>query len=155
MRIGGKTPVTHKRMLVLPRGDGEEPVVLWAQALLSMDDFEKYCPEPMPPVLTRPGNVKEMNWQDKGYLQQVTARGRLRNDYIVITSLKATPDLEWDKVKYEAPETWECWKEELTAAGFSVFEIQRVLGLALEVNSLMDSLLDEAQKTFLAGQGAK
>ncbi len=155
MKLGGKTPVSHKRSLVLPRGDGEAPIVLWAQALPSLDEFTKLCPEPLPPVIVKPGGVKDFNWTDPNYLIAVKQYQTRRNDYILLESLKATKDLEWETVKYEDPDTWNNWRQELTDSGFSVFEVNRIFNLVLEANSLNDSLLDEAQKTFLAEVGDK
>ena len=154
MKLGGKKPGIHKKPLVLPR-EGEEPIVLWAQAIANMDEFIKLCPEPLPPLVVKPGGIKEPNWTEVNYLIAVKQHATRRNDYILLHSLLATTDLEWETVKLEEPETWNNWRKELGDSGFSVFEINRIFGLVLEVNSLNDALLDEAQKSFLAGMGVK
>lgn len=137
--------------LVLPR-EGGDPFIFTAESVLDFEQFEKLCPEPQVPAVIKPGKGKEENPQDPGYLAQVTQREQRRIDWMVIQSLKATKEIEWEKVKDDDYTTWDQWSVELKEAGFAQMEINRVHMLCLNVNSLNEALLERARKDFLAGQ---
>ena len=72
---------------------------------------------------------------------------------MIVYSLQSTPELEWEIVNYDKPETWASYEEELREAGFSEIEIGRVVMGVMRANSLDESLIDEARNSFLHGQG--
>lgn len=151
MKLQGHTfEQPNREYCVLPRGEGK-PVVFIAEAIIDYDDFETFCPEPKAPEVIKPGGVKETNFKDDGYLQAVANRATRRLAWIVITSLKATPGLEWDTVDFTDCKTWENYKKELKLAKFSHVEIQRIENAVFAANSLNEARVQEARENFLLG----
>lgn len=139
----------NKEYCVLPRSG--QDVVFVAQAILDYSEFERLCPDPIPPHVIRPGKSKEANLKDPTYLQQVALKAERRIDWIVITSLKATPGLVWETVDFSNPKTWGNYRDELKAAHFSSIEIQRIQSAAFMANSLVEARVQEARENFLRG----
>ncbi len=71
---------------------------------------------------------------------------------MILESLKATPNLEWESVNPSDPKTWGGYENELVDAGFSIPEISRVIDCVFDANGLNQKKIDEATKRFLAGQ---
>ncbi len=134
MRIGGIDPgaLPAEEVLVLPRG--EESIVFRARGLADMDEFDKLCPEPKPPVrLTKAG--KEPNEEDTNWRSAMLAHGRRRVAYMVVKSLEPSK-IEWDSVDLDIPKTWLNYTDDLRRAGFSQVQINRIVGLVWEANCL-------------------
>lgn len=152
MKIAGETITRELNtdVLVLPRGD--DFVVVKAQAIAEMDEFEKLCIAPEAPgrLVAKKGFVK--NEDDPTYKEQMKQYGMQRIGWIVINSLL---DIEWDNVDYEVPKTWTKWETDMKDAGFSSGERNLVLGLVLTVNSLDEQKLEDARESFIQGQGAE
>jgi hypothetical protein len=70
----------------------------------------------------------------------------------VITSLRATEGLEWDKIQYNNPDTWKLYKEELKESGFSSFEVDKIINGVMSANCLDEDKIEQARRSFLAGQ---
>ncbi len=149
MKVGGVDPKTLpvEEVLVLPRGD--QRIVFRATGVGSMEAFNKYCPEPVPPKkLTRDGAVADTD--EPGYKAAVEGFQRRRMAYIVVHSL--TPSqIEWDTVQLDNPSTWANWEADLKSAGLSDVECGRVLSLVLEANCLDEAKLKKARDLFLRG----
>jgi hypothetical protein len=151
MKIGGLDPKTLSRehVLVLPRGDDEQ-VVFKAVGIRDLSEFDKLCPEPKPPkVVTK--NGAEYRESDPAYLEILGHYNRKRFAYLVVHSL-APSQIEWDTVEMNNPKTWTNWQEDLQNSGFNQWELGRITNLVLEANSLDESKLEAARKSFLAGQ---
>jgi hypothetical protein len=150
MRIGGVNPASlpAEEILVLPRG--EEQIVFRARGLSDMDEFDKLCPEPDPPVrLTKAG--KEPNEEDANWQSAMLAHGRRRVAYMVVKSLQPS-NIEWDTVDPDNPKTWTNYTDDLRRAGFSQVEVNRIVGLVWEANCLDEAKLEQARQVFLHGQ---
>lgn len=150
MIIGGIDPGTlsAEEVLVLPRG--EESIVFRARGLADMDEFDKLCPDPKPPVrLTKAG--KEPNEEDANWRSAMLAHGRRRVAYMVVKSLEPS-EIEWDTVDPDNPKTWLNYTDDLRRAGFSQVEINRIVGLVWEANCLDEAKLEAARAVFLRGQ---
>lgn len=151
MKLAGHTfDEPNKEYCVLPRPDGNDLVFI-SQAILDYAEFERLCPDPVPPGVIRPGKKREVNTNDPGYLRQVANKAERRIHWIVLTSLKATPELEWETVDMGDPKTWANYLEELKAAHFSAIEIQRIQSSAFIANSLVEGRVQEARENFLRG----
>lgn len=152
MKIKGKSiSAPNVSMLVIPRDNGED-IVFKAQAILDMDVFEKLCPEPQPPTIIHRERGKEKDFKDKNYLKAQEFHAEQRMAYMVIESLKATDDLEWETVDYNDPSTWVKYKDELKASGFNHIEIGRITNLVFEANSLNEAKYKEARDRFTLSQ---
>jgi hypothetical protein len=150
MKIGGKVVTgVHEEVLVLPRGP-EDVLVIRAQAVLDLDEFEKLCPEPKPPgKLTKDGWIP--NKEDISYRQILSAHTDRRIAYLVSRSLEPS-NIEWDTVKIEDPRTWLNYTKDFRAAGLSTVEINRIVQCVMAANALDEGKLEEARKVFLLGQ---
>ncbi len=150
MKIGGVEVKPNEEILVLPRLGGD--IIIRAHAVRDMDLFHTLCPLPSAPGVRTKDGFKP-NVEDKNYLQLLEIYSAQRMAYIVIKSLEPSY-IEWETIKLEDPTTWQLWSEELTKAGLSEVECQRVVQCVLQANSLDEGKLKEAREVFLRGQGA-
>ncbi len=149
MKIKGKkVSGANECIIPIPRGVGED-IILKARAVLDMDAFEKICPPPEAPVKMLPGGKKVANPQSKGYLKEVERHSEKRLTYIILMSLQATEDLEWETVDLSDHTTWGNFREELKDSGFSSVEVNRIIGDCINVNALNDGKIEEARERFL------
>jgi hypothetical protein len=152
MRMNGvKLECPNEAILVLPRPDGN--LVFRAKAVMDYDEFDKICPEPKAPTKIVKGGKKEVNIADPDYIRAVMELNENRMAWIVLKSLSATEGLEWESVNMLQPDSWKNYVQELKDSGFSVIEINKIVGLALEANALDEGKLESARQAFLAGQG--
>ena len=148
MKFRGKTlGKRNADVLVLFRGD--ERIVIKAEAVESYEEFEKLVSVPIPPEKVLPGGKKEKNIKDPDFIKARAKYADQKTAWLIITSLKATKDIEWERVKYDEPTTWLNWEPELREAGFIEIECMRIVQLVTEVNSLDDDMLDQARQDFL------
>jgi hypothetical protein len=149
MRIGGvEVKGPNEEVLVLPRLAGD--VVIKAQAVTDMSEFEKLVPEPKPPgKLTKDGWVPQL--KDETYRQKVANYNEQRFAYMVLRSLEPS-EIEWETVVPDNPKTWKNWDQELREAGFSDVEVNRVVVCVMQANALDERKLKEARELFLLGK---
>jgi hypothetical protein len=152
MKLGGEKFVKpNLEIIVIPRGDGED-IVFKAGPVGNMDDFEKLCPLPEPPVKMYPGGRKSQNVKDEGYQKKLAEHAELRFHFMAIQSLKMTEELEWETVDEAEPSTWTNYMDELREAGFSEVEVNRVVQGVMDANCLNEDRIEEARQRFLASQ---
>lgn len=145
MKLAGKKfDRPYRDCVVFPRND--QAAVFWAEALIDLDEFEKLVPLPPPTYEIGNDGKKEVVVDDAA----MSLYFRQKENFIVLWSLKPS-DIEWDKVQYGNPSTWGLWQEELRESYFTASEITQIKVLVYTVNSLSESMLDEAKKDFLAG----
>lgn len=137
------------KVCVFERPSGN--LVFKLSAVLNTSDFEKIYPIPRPPEIIVKG-AKVLNPQDKRYVEAVAQRNASYTDWIILNTLAATEDLEWETVNMGDPNTWRNWRSELVSAGFSDGEIMYLVNTAVEVNGLDEARLEAARKSFLLGQ---
>ncbi|MCK9463148.1 MAG: hypothetical protein M0R80_26290 [Proteobacteria bacterium] len=151
MKIGTRVLGPQVRVLVIPRQDGN--VVFKAKAVLDYKAFESLIQQPVPPLVTMKGETEaKPNFKDAKYSEAFDAYLNLKRDWMFLESLSATEKLTWERVKIEDKSTWGLWTEELTEAGFTPMEINRIIGIIIEANGMNQTMIDEATKSFLAGQ---
>lgn len=146
---GKKIEGRNKEIIIIPR-EGEN-IVLIAEAVPDWDEFDKIITEPTPPIVLKPGGIKTENVRDPKYIKAMDDYGTQRTHWIILKSLQATTDLEWETVDINKPETWKNYEKELQDSGFSPIEIGRVVRGVMRANSLDDDMIDEAKSDFLAG----
>lgn len=149
MRVGGVTVTAPvEELLVIPRG--ESSLVFRARAVESMDEFDAMSPKPQPPgKLTKDGWVPEPEHPDYRTILEHYAVRRLA--YIVVRSLEPS-NIEWDTVDINNPKTWANWDTDLRNAKMTEVEIDKVLQLVIEANSLSEEKLKRAREDFQRGQ---
>jgi len=141
--------------IVIPRGQGV--IVLEAQAVLDYDAFFALCPIPTPPSAMRrdkaTGTIVEYkDVEDQKYTAMIMDWSTKKVAWMVIQSLKATPELEWDTVVDGDPETWKNYETELKEANFSAREIDRIIEGVTTSCGLNENKIKEATQSFLAGR---
>lgn len=153
MKIGGKKPVGPNTIeIFIPRGENEG-YLFKAQAVLDYSDFEKLCVMPVPPRIRRPGDVVDYpDPTDSKYKVEVAEFSRKRTCWMILKSLEATPELEWDTVVANDSNSWGNYAIDLTNAGFSEVEIGRIITGVLQANCLDENMINEGRKRFLASR---
>jgi hypothetical protein len=147
-KIEGPNVIT----LVLPREDGQD-IVIKAQAVLDMDDFDNNYPAPLPPTIVygKSGEIKK-DVDDPAYKKKLESHNTKRFSYMILKSLEATPELEWETVNMADPETWGNYESELKEAGFSNAERNRISMAVFDANALNETKLKEALARFIKSQ---
>lgn len=154
MKFGGKK-IEGANVVIIPIPRGNTPaeaLIFKAQAVLDMTEFDKLCPPPRASVKKRKDGAKVQNTADPVYKAAVQEYSERRTHYIVLKSLEATPDLEWETVQMSDASTWGNFQKELVDSGFSENEIVRLYTGVMEANGMSEQLVDEARKSFLARQ---
>ncbi len=152
MKIKGKKiEGSNVEICVIPRGENE-PIVFKCQAVLDMEAFDKLCPPPKAPLVQKPGGRRIVDVEDPKYIYALNQQSEKRIAYILLRSLEATEDLEWETVKMSDPDTWSNYEKELTDSGFSRIEVMRILNTCMSANCLDEARLEKARNDFLAGQ---
>lgn len=151
MKIKGKRlELPEPKTLVIPKGDDQ--IVFKIQMIASYDDFDKLCPLPIAPEVIRKGGERFRDVNDKKYRQDLTNWSVNKTAWMALKSLEATPELEWETVEPNKPETWKNYLKELKDSGFSDLEIGKIVDAVIEVNGLSEDKIEKATKAFLAGQ---
>lgn len=151
MKIAGKKiEGRNVELIVLPRPLGTN-IAFKAEAVLSMDRFNKLVTEPLPPQRIVAGGAKVANVNDPGYKAQILDFQAKRLAFLVLESLKATDQLEWETVVEDDPNTWTNWEKELGDSGFSAIEIGRIRTGVFSANCLNEALIEAARDSFLQG----
>lgn len=151
MKIQGKKiEGPNIEICVIPRGEGEN-IVFRCQAVMDMDEFDKLCRIPQPPVMRKPGSRQPIaDLEDPKYKIALEAHATKRMDYIVLKSLQATEGLEWETVKMGDSDTWVNYRKELTESGFSNIEVMRIINACMAANCLDEGKVEKARNDFLA-----
>ena len=150
MKITGLELGPREKTLVIPFG--ENNVVFKARTVTEEEDFEKIYPKPLPPLIQRRGGQAMPDPNDKDYDVALTKWATAKFNWVTLKSLEATEGLVWDTVDMADPDTWDNFQDELRKAGFSIMEVQRIIGLTFDANGLNSQMIDEATDDFLAGR---
>ena len=149
MKINGKKiEGPNVEIIPIPRSMGED-IIFQAQAVLDMEPFESMCPTPVPPMKKLASGESIPNLQDKGYLKSIENLSTKRLAWIVLTSLQATENLEWETVDLSDHNTWGLFRKELHESGFSDIEINRIVAGCISANALNDDKIEAARERFL------
>lgn len=155
MKLQGKKPEkANYTIVVLPRTEGED-LVFKLGAVLEDKEFDELVPIPEAPTIVRPGGVKEKDHTDKKFMESFRKRWALKETWFFIHSLSATENLEFEQVDLKNPDTWEKVYDELKEFFITGPEIAILKSAAFDANSLNDSKIEEARKSFLASQAEK
>ncbi len=151
MKIRGKEIKNNNiHFAVIPRSDGED-VVFMAKPVLSFAVFDALCPQPKPPNITVAATKETRpDVTDKKYLAAMQQYLERRTYWLMITSLRDTEGLEWERVDYNNPDTWSEHIKELEEAGFVPKEINEIHGAVTKANALDDDQITAARMRFLA-----
>lgn len=148
---GQKIEGPNKMTIVIPRGD-RAPIVFQAQAIMDYSELDNLLPRPKAGTKIIKGGKRVVDTEAPTYVQAMKDYGTRRFSYIVLKSLQATPDLEWEKVDFGRPATWPLFEDELKESGFTPGEIHAIITKCLEVNALDEEKINQARQDFLASQ---
>jgi len=144
---GKKIAGANYEWIIIPRPDGD--LVFKAQAVLDMKPFTDTVQEPKPPKVLLPGGERREEYNDTRYKEAIKQYQEMRYAYMILKSLEVTPELEWETVDINKPETWLNWQTELKASGFNSTEINIIQYGVASANCLNQDKLDEARNRFL------
>ena len=148
---GKKVEGPNEEIVVIPRGDEVDDFIFICRAIPGYEDFDKIVKEPEPRSIMRKGDLKSSPLLDEPeYKEKLKVYELQRLSWLIVQSLKATEDLEWDTIDYNDPETWGNYDSELRSSGFSSIEIGRIVRGVMIANSLDQRKVDEARQSFLA-----
>jgi hypothetical protein len=152
MKFGKHRPELNVETVIIPRSSGND-LVFRCQAVINEQDFIKNFPPPEAPTIKYPNGETRKDISDEAYIRLRDAYAESKFNWMVLESLKATPDLEWETVDSSNPTTWGNYKKELQEFNITEREVMLIITGVLSVNSLDETKLEEARNRFLAGQG--
>ena len=153
---GQKVANTNVEYVVFPRGDNN--IVFIAKPVVNFDEFEKLYPEPKPPLIQYPettGKPPENDYTDATYRQRMQDFMESRYYWLILTTIKDSPDIEWETINMDLPGSYKNFETELGEAEFLPAEVNRIREAVSKVNALDERQLDEARKSFLASLQAQ
>lgn len=153
MKIKGqKLEKLNIEIIAIPRANGDD-IIFKAQAVLDRAQFEALCPDPTPPSIMRKGDtVGKPDYTNADYIKKVEQQNEFFFDWLFLTSIAATPDLEWETIIMTEPSTWSKYRDELKESKFTDIEIGRIITGVSRANSLDEKRVEEARQRFIAGE---
>lgn len=153
MKLKGKVPGAPKpRYCVIEREDDQ--FVFRIDAVLDYTDFDKFCPEPTPPQILKPGGKVFGAPNDPSHLKALEAHGQYKTHWTILKALANTEELEWDEVKLDDPDTWHLYVDEFRSAGLTEGEIAYLVTQIYENLGIDEKKMTEARDRFLRSQEA-
>jgi hypothetical protein len=151
MKISG-IDFSQPSNVIIPIIRGNAEIIFQACCIVDFTELDAVLKAPNPVLRLMRGSQEAKPVQDEKYKKELEEFGRRRIDYIIAKSLLATPDLVWETVDFNNPETYKNYETELQEAGFNTFQITQLATGALEANGLSERKVTEAREHFLAGQ---
>lgn len=148
MKIRGKKVEAPKPTIVAFSRENDEDIIFHVGAVLDFSAFDQICQEPTPTEVIHSDGRKELK-EDHFYRDNVRKYNKRRLDWMILQSLKSTPDLEWERVNLEDPDTWGNYEEELRET-FNQGEINILISAVINANSANEEKMREAKARFLA-----
>lgn len=151
MKFKGKKPNKGNTVqLVIPR-QGAESMLFIAKGIFDYGPFNKQFPEPKPAIRIDKG-VESVDLNHPTYKKRFAEWASMKTNWLILESLKATPDLEWETVVIDEPETWGNYAKELDEVLLPA-EVNQVVNAVMEACSLTSQKIEEATEAFLSGAG--
>jgi len=156
MKVNGRKLDGPREIIVPVIRDEKDGGTLFfiVNAVTDMEPFKKLCPFPIAPKIQLPGNRTKEDVEDPGYKAQVAQWWRSRAGWMFIESLRKT-NIEWETFDINDPMKFPEAEEELRKSGLSDAELGRILAAIMDVNSLSESLVEEARQRFLTDQATQ
>jgi|2_EtaG_2_1085320.scaffolds.fasta_scaffold00029_3 hypothetical protein len=147
MKLQGKTIQPPKPLTIPVFRDGKN-LGLLAGPVLSFQSFTDMCPKPEPPASydVKTG-TKEQLKEDPAFLKSLDIWADRKTNWMVLTSLSSSPDLVWDTVDMEKPETWKNFREEMESC-FSAQEVDIIISCVFDANVPTEKRGEEASDLF-------
>lgn len=123
-------------------------LVFEATAILDFSEFLAICPEPSPPPRILAGGQKDFDFESPTYKKAREIWFSKRNDWTVLKSVENSPDIEWEKIKMNDPETWPLWRDEI-GLFLNPTQIMHLWNRIMLLNSIDEAKMEEARQRFL------
>lgn len=146
---GKKLDRPNEEIVAIPRGDGND-IIIKCKAILDYKKFDALVPEPKPGTKIAKGGKKLLDFEAPTYKADLLSYGKKKYHFMVLESLRDS-EIEWESVDMNDPMTWGNYTDELTKAGFSDVEQQRILMGVSDANCLNEAKVTGARERFLAG----
>lgn len=147
MKIKGQRPASPQPVIVvIPRGDDD--IVITCNPVFDFEPFDKLYPMPKAPVIRHASGERVEDVNDVKFQDKVMTRSRRRTAWLILESLKGTPELEWETIDPSDPATWENVYKELKDAYFSDMELNHILQGVIQASAMDETRLVEARKRF-------
>ena len=75
----------NEDVVIIPRQYPKRNIVFKVRAVLNADDFDKLCPEPLPPEVIEPGGGRRKLVNDPKYLEKVSERNQKMITFLFLT----------------------------------------------------------------------
>lgn len=151
MKFKGKKPNKGNTVhLVIPR-QGNESMHFVAKGIFDYSPFNKEYPEPKPAVRVIKG-VESVDLNHPTYTKRFAEWAKMKTHWLILESLKDTPDLEWETVDMDKPTTWGNYEKELEEILLPA-EVNQVVNAVMEACSLTSQKIEDATEAFLSGAG--
>lgn len=150
MKLKGKV-ITEPKSVPCDIFRGNETHRFLCKAVLSYEEFDKLVPVPKAPLITHRNGKTERDTKDVNFLAKLNKYAQLKTAYLIIASLSATADLEWETVKIEEPDTWLAYEKELQKF-LTEAEFDKLSSAVMEANSPTAKKQEEAFDRFTPSQ---
>lgn len=134
---------------VIPRQDSKN-ILFIAKGIFDYSAFDEQFPTPIPPQIVSAKLGTFLDYDDEEYIAKVDAWSSQKTAYMVLKSLAATPNLEWETVDMAKPETWTNYEAELQEFLYPA-EVNEVINAVLTACALTGDKITEATQSFLSG----
>lgn len=147
---GRKIEGLNEEFIVIPRKDKD--IVLRARAIPGYEEFEQMVQLPKPPIKMMPKGKKVSDFENPRYKAGVQDYAMKRTHWLILKSLEATDNLEWETVIMGDPDTWSNFEKEMRDSGFSEVELMKIIQMVMAANGLDETKLEKAREDFLLSQ---
>lgn len=150
MKINGKKIGTPKpRIEVFHRGEGED-IEYFPFTIIAVTDYKEFdavCSKPAPAMRQVPGEPPTAIIDDD-FEKAMRKYFQLRADWTFLKGISETPNLQWERVTMNDPDTWHLWLDELSECGFTNGEVRHLQTKVAEMNLVDEKRMVEARESF-------
>lgn len=147
---GTKITPPKPKTIIIPRGEGED-LIFTCGPVLSYDEFDKICPEPLPPLVTKTGGEKYHDFNDPKHKERLKERSIKRGAWSILQALKHTEGLVFETVDINNPDTYPNLYSELDQC-LTIGEQSLLFESLSELNSPSKETQKQAFDRFVASQ---
>lgn len=155
MKYKGQHIVSRPKREILAffQGESKEPIGFVLEAVVDYKEYEERFPTPKPRPMLKAGGERTFDYDNPDFKQSWSQWHTDRINWLILKTLSATPELEWETVDPSDPKTWPNFQNELKEAGFNPAEIEHLKARAITINNIDESMMKQARDRFLVSQG--
>ena len=135
-----RTVITFKR----PSGN----ISFTLEAVNDYADFDQICPRPSAPWIQKAGEEKSIqSFDDPAYKKQIEEYSEHKISWMILKTM-APSEVEWSTVDLRDPKTYNNWVADMTAAGFTNAEINKLQNQIFTANGLGAAEIEVVEGNF-------